>query len=163
MKTILTQTDALEIYNSGSEFVIKTLMEQNTEIEILKRILEADIKRIEIEKTLSELNALDIEKLDEEVSNAIRKLLQIIESLNEENIKLRREIEYLKGKKKRSPSTDDKSDDKKDQSSEKERKERETCHPAKEPKSKSKKHKIKIDRTEICQIDKSQLPSRISL
>jgi len=159
MKTILTQKDALEIYNLGSEFVIKTLMEQYNEIEILKRILEANKKRIEIEKTLSELNALDIENLDEEVSNAIRKLLQIIESLNEENIKLRREVEYLKGKKKRSTSTDDKPDDKKDQSSEKERKERETCHPDKEPKSKAKKHKIKIDRTEICQIDKSQLPS----
>ena len=43
MKTILTQKDALEIYNLGSEFVIKTLMEQYNEIEILKRILEANI------------------------------------------------------------------------------------------------------------------------
>ena len=95
MKTILTQTDALEIYNLGSEFVIKTLMEQYNEIEILKRILEANKKRIEIEKTLSELNALDIENLDEEVSNAIRKLLQIIESLNEENIKLKNCNQHL--------------------------------------------------------------------
>jgi len=158
MKSNLTQEDAIEIYNSGPEFVIKTFMEHHDEIETLKSLLQADIKRIEIEKILSELN-LDVENLsllDEEVANAIRKLLQIIESLNDENTKLRNEIEYLKGKKKRSASADEKSDEKKDRSSEKERKL--SDQPAKEPKSKAKKHKIRIDRTEYCKVDKSQLP-----
>jgi len=155
MKSNLTHEEALEIYNSDPEFVIKTLMEQHNENE---NISQAEEKRIEIGKTLSKVN-LDIEKLclsDEEVSNAIKKLLQIIESLNEENIKLRNEIEYLKGKKKRKGSSEGKSDEAKDRSSEKERK---SAQPAKDSKSKAKKHKIRIDRTEICRIDKTQLPA----
>jgi len=56
MKSNLTQEEALAIYNSGSEFVIKTLIEQYDEIETLKNILQSDKQTIEIEKILSDLN-----------------------------------------------------------------------------------------------------------
>ena len=122
MQTNLTQQYELAIYNSGSEFVIKTLMEQYNEIETLKTLLQAEEKKIEIEKILSDLN-LDIDNLlDDEISNAIKRLLQIIENLNEENIKLRREIEYLKNIRKKTPAVGEISDQKDDRSSEKERK-----------------------------------------
>ena len=115
-----------------------------------------------IEQQLESLNIHPDEIPDEDISDAINLLFQLIEELhldNEklktENQKLRDEINLLKGEQGKPdiPSSKKKQDG--DISSEKERKKQE---PPKQKKSKSKKHKIKIDRTEICTVDLTGLP-----
>ncbi len=88
-------------------------------------------------------------------------LFQLIERLSQENEelkttnqKLRDEISLLKGEQGKPKIRGNKKPGG-NISSEKERKTREK---KKEKKSKAKKHKIKIDRTEVCEVDHSELP-----
>ncbi len=115
-----------------------------------------------ITETLSGLNLSPHDFADDGMAKTVAILLQIIEELNSQNVKMATEIEYLREENKRLKGGDSDSDkndpDKKspkDLSSEKERKKRK---PSKKPKSKAKKHKIHVDRTEICPVDKTVLP-----
>ena len=115
-----------------------------------------------IAQTLETINIRPDEIHDEELSKAFRLLLQLIEELSEyvekmraENQRLRDEISLMKGEQ---PKPDIKPSRKRpgeDISSEDERK---TKNPPKNKKSKTKKPKIKIDRVEVCEVDKDILP-----
>ncbi len=115
-----------------------------------------------IAQALESINIRPDEIHDEQLSKAFRLLLQLIEELSEhvekltaENQKLRDEISLMKGEQ---PKPDIKPSRKRpgeDISSEDERK---TRNPPKDKKSKTKKPKIKIDRVEICEVDKDILP-----
>ena len=116
---------------------------------------------IEITKQLLDLNLYLNEISDDELSNAFKLLLQMIEEMHSENERLKEEIQYLKKRLKEESNTDNTkdSDDKKtraDHSSEDERKKRTT--PKIPKKREVKKDKINIDRIEPCKIDKSILP-----
>nr|QNO45178.1 hypothetical protein GMDKAGHH_00031 [Methanosarcinales archaeon ANME-2c ERB4]QNO46021.1 hypothetical protein OOGCPJEC_00006 [Methanosarcinales archaeon ANME-2c ERB4]QNO50348.1 hypothetical protein DELCLCLG_00002 [Methanosarcinales archaeon ANME-2c ERB4] len=116
----------------------------------------------EIARTLETIDIRPDEIHDEQLSEAFRIFLQLIEELSEnneklkeENQKLRDEISLMKGEQ---PKPDIKPSGKKpnsDISSEKERKPKNT---PKNKKSKTKKPKIKIDRVEVCEVDKDILP-----
>jgi regulator of replication initiation timing len=118
----------------------------------------------EISEILDEIN-IRFDKIDDkEISVAFSALLQLIERLSQENEKLkadsqrlRDENNLLKGEHGK-PRIRGNTNKGKDVSSEAERKEREKN---KEKKSKAKKHKIKIDRTEICKVDRSELPEDV--
>ncbi|MCG7850341.1 MAG: transposase [ANME-2 cluster archaeon] len=114
-----------------------------------------------IEQQLESLNIHPDEISDEHISKAINLLFQLIEELYIENEKLktenqkqRDEINLLKGEQGKPdiPSSKKKQGD---ISSENERKKQE---PPKQKRSKAKKHKIKIDRTEICRVNQTDLP-----
>jgi len=115
-----------------------------------------------IAQTLETINIRPDEIYDEQLSEAFRILLQLIEELNEhveklksENQKLRDEISLMKGEQ---PKPDIKPAGKKpnvDISSEEERKPKNT---PKNKKPKTKKDKIKIDRVVVCEVDKDILP-----
>lgn len=111
---------------------------------------------------LTALNISSDQTLGEQEAKAFHILLQLIEGLTEENErlrtevqKLRDEINLLKGEQAKPNIPSSKKKDKEDNSSEAERKSRE---PSNDKKSKAKKDKIKIDRTQICKVDKSDLP-----
>lgn len=96
------------------------------------------------------------------LAEAFRTLLQLVESLNEEleqlsavMRKLRDENRLLKGEPSQPEIKASQKKKRTDISSERERKERE---PPAEKKSKAKKHKIKVDRIEICPVDPAELP-----
>jgi len=115
-----------------------------------------------IEQQLETLNIHPDEIPDEDISNDINLLFQLIEELHmdneklkSENQKLRDENNLLKGEQGKPNIPSSKKKQKGDISSENERKKQE---PPKPKKSKSKKHKIKIDRTEICTVDLTDLP-----
>ena len=115
-----------------------------------------------IEQQLESLNIHPDEISDEHTSKAVNLLFQLIEELykeNEklktENQKLRDEINLLKGEQGKPNIPSSKKKQKGDISSENERKKQE---PPKQKRSKAKKHKIKIDRTEICTVDQTDLP-----
>jgi regulator of replication initiation timing len=98
-----------------------------------------------------------------QLAEAFRMLLQLVESLNEkveqlkvENQKLRDENNQLKGEQGQPEIRASTKKKQGDISSEQERKEYKV---ATEKKSKAKKHKIKIDRTKICVVDKAELPT----
>jgi hypothetical protein len=115
-----------------------------------------------IAQTLKTINIRPDEIHDEQLSEAVRLLLQLIEELSEyarevtaENQKLRDEISLMKGEQ---PKPDIKPSGKKpnvDISSEEERKPKNT---PKNKKPKTKKDKIKIDCVEVCEVDKDILP-----
>ncbi|NIA11996.1 MAG: hypothetical protein GWP10_20320 [Nitrospiraceae bacterium] len=115
-----------------------------------------------IAQTLETINIHPDEIHDEQLSEAFRILLQLIEELSEyvekvtaENQKLRDEISLMKGEQ---PKPDIKPSRKRpgeDISSEEERKPKNT---PKNKKPKTKKPKIKIDRVEVCEVDKDILP-----
>jgi len=84
----------------------------------------------------------------------IERLSQENEKLKAENQKLRDEISLLKGEQGKPKIRGNKKPGE-NISSERERKKREK---KKKKKSKAKKHKIKIDRTEVCKVDRSNLP-----
>jgi hypothetical protein len=104
---------------------------------------------------------------DEQLAKEVAILYQIIELLNEDNKKIRAERQELRdalallqgeqGQPKIKGGQQKKKEEEKegDISSEKERKSRK---PPEEKKSKAKKHKIKIDRSQICEVDRSKLP-----
>ncbi len=124
--------------------------------------------RVEISRILARLKIRPEEIEDEQLAEEVAKLYQVIELLNEDNEKLRVERQELrdtlallkgeqgkpeiKGNKKKKENEEGKEGD---ISSEKERKSRK---PPEEKKSKAKKDKIKIDRSRICEVDKSILP-----
>lgn len=118
--------------------------------------------RNDIKKIVSDLSD-DIESIkDEKVRTIQNNLLNLIEylmaendQLREENQKLRDENNRLKGEQGQ-PSVRKQTKGKNDHSSEKDRKPR--GQQPKKKKFKKKKNKIKVDRTEICHIDKDQLP-----
>jgi len=126
-----------------------------------KRDYYEDVDPSEIKRILDDI-AIRFDGVDNEnVSGALLILLEIVERLNEENEKLkvenqrlRDENNLLKGEQSK-PKIRGNTNKGKDVSSEKERKERKK---KKGKKSKAKKHKIKIDRTEICKIDRTELP-----
>ena len=100
---------------------------------------------------------------DPKLAEAFRILLQLVESLNEEieqlkieKQELRDENNQLKGEQGQPEIRASRKKKQGDISSEQERKE---YKPATEKKSKAKKHKIKIDRTKICAVDKTELPA----
>jgi len=116
----------------------------------------------EIKKILEGINIRPDAIDNESASKAVFALLQLVERLNKnnenlkiENQNLRDAINLLKGEQGK-PTVLGKTKGKQgDVSSEKERKEREI---KKDPKSKTKKGKIKVDRNEICKVDSSILP-----
>lgn len=118
-----------------------------------------------IRQKLESLNVQPDEIADPQLAEAFRTLLQLVESLNEENEqlqaekqKLRDEISLLKGEQGQPEIKASKKKKWTDISSERERKER---TPPVEKKSKAKKHKIKVDRVEICPVDQDELPDDI--
>jgi len=99
--------------------------------------------------------------MENQAAKDFQTLLQLIEELHADNERLKTEVQklrdennLLKGEQPKPKITPSKKENK-DTSSEKERKDRE---PKKEKKSKAKKHKIKIDRSEVCYVDKNILP-----
>ena len=110
------------------------------------------------------LSKIDISPGDtdhKKLAKVLPTIIQLIEHLSQENIKLkeenqklRDEISLLKGEQGR-PKIRGNKKPAKNISSEKERKKR-AEHKGK--KSKVKKNKIKIDRTEVCEVDQSKLP-----
>ena len=103
---------------------------------------------------------------DEQLAEEVKLLYQVIEQLNGDNERLRVEnqrlrdaLAVLKGEQGKPNIKGNKKTEQTEQdgdiSSEKERKSRK---PPEEPKSKAKKHKIKIDRTQLCPVDKNTLP-----
>jgi hypothetical protein len=115
--------------------------------------------RLAITQVLENLNINFDEIQDQKISQALRFLFQLTEVMNEdieklrkENQKLRDEINLLKGEQ---GKPDVPASKKKDISSEKERK---ASERNKEKKSKAKNHKINIDRTQICEVNKRNLP-----
>jgi len=122
------------------------------------QIIDIIMKPKSIEQQLESLNIHP----DEDISDAINLLFQLIEELHinyeklkTENQKLRDENNLLKGEQGKPDILSSKKKQKGDISSENERKKQE---PPKQKRSKSKKHKIKIDRTEICMVDQTDLP-----
>ncbi len=115
-----------------------------------------------ITEMLSELNFRLDDIADEKMAKAVTTLLIIIEELNSKNEKLATEIEYLRSEINRLKGDGDETNKNdpgkrkpKDHSSEKERKGRKS---PKKRKSNKRKHKISVDRTEICEVDKTILP-----
>jgi len=118
-----------------------------------------------ITQQLESLNINPDEIADEQVSRAIHFLLQLIEEmhienekLKTENQKLRDEINLLKGEQSKPNIPANKKKQKEDISSEAERKK---LQSPKQKRSKAKKHKIKINRTEICKVDQTDLPDDV--
>ena len=116
-----------------------------------------------IEQKLKSLNIYPDDISDEHISKAINLLFQLIEELyieNEklkaENQKLRDENNLLKGEQGKPDIPSSKKKQKGDISSENERNKQE---PPKQKRSKAKKHKIEIDRTEICTVNQTDLPA----
>jgi len=116
------------------------------------------MKRKDIEKIISGLSD-EIDLIaDEKVKTIHKALFNLVEYLIAENDKLREEVQRLRDENNRLKGEQGQPSIRKqtDHSSEKDRKPR--GQQAKKKKSKKKKDKIKIDRTEVCDVDKSQLP-----
>jgi hypothetical protein len=116
----------------------------------------------QIAETLKHLNIHPDEIADERLAEVIRIMIQLIEELceenerlKEENRKLRDAINLLKGEQIRPNIKSSGKKPNNDISSEEERK---TSNTSKKKKSKAKKHKIKIDRIEVCKVDQNILP-----
>ena len=114
----------------------------------------------ELKQILQEIN-IRFDEIGNESSKAVFVLLQLVECLNQENEKLkienqklRDEVNLLKGEQGKPNVRGNKKGDQGNVSSEKEREKREDKG---EKNSKTKKDKIKIDRTEICEVDQSEL------
>ncbi|MDX2512070.1 MAG: transposase, partial [Desulfobacterales bacterium] len=120
--------------------------------------------REEIKKMLHKLNVRE-DILDKEaLSQTLRILINIVESLSDQNEKLKIEIQKLRDENNRLKGEQGKPNIRGNKgggkgqnfSSEKERKERKE---KKKKKSKSKKENIQIDRSEVCEVDPSKLPA----
>jgi len=115
-----------------------------------------------IVQTLESIKIRPDEIHDEQLSEAFRLLFQVVEELVEyivkltaEKQKLRDEISLMKGEQPKPNIKPSRKRPNKDISSEDERKDK---TPPEEKRSKEKKSKIKIDRVEICVVDKAILP-----
>jgi hypothetical protein len=120
---------------------------------------------VTIAQQLESLKIRPDEISNKESSKAINLLLQLIEGLhieNEklktENQKLRDEINLLKGEQGKPNFPASKKKQKENISSESERNK---LKPPKQKRSKAKKHKIKVDRTEICKVNQNELPNDV--
>lgn len=120
------------------------------------------MNRSEVTQILETLNISPDEIADERLAEAFRILLHLIEVLSGENENLKAEIQklrdainLLKGEQAKPDIKPSGKRPNEDISSEEERKSKNT---PKEKKSKAKKQKIKIDRVEVCKVDKSILP-----
>jgi len=120
------------------------------------------MNRAAVTQILKILNIHPDEIQDKQLSEAFRILLQLIEEFSEytekleaEIQKLRDEINLLKGEQAKPNIKSSKKKPNEDISSEEERKPK---NPPERKKPKAKKHKIKIDRTEVCKVDQSILP-----
>jgi hypothetical protein len=120
------------------------------------------MNRSAVTQTLEALNIRPDEIADERLAEVFRILLLLIEELCEENEKLKVEIQklrdainLLKGEQTR-PNI--KSSGKKPNNDISSEEERRTSNTSKKKKSKAKKHKIKIDRIEVCKVDQDILP-----
>jgi hypothetical protein len=120
------------------------------------------MNRAAVTQTLKILNIRPDEIQDKQLSEAFHLLLQIIEELSEHIEKLKAEIQklrdennLLKGEQVKPDIKPSRNKPNEDISSENERRPK---NSPKEKKSKSKKHKIKIARTEVCKVDQSVLP-----
>jgi hypothetical protein len=151
---------------AGEEVKRSEVLKQKEEQKGSENRGRAKLRRAEIKEILAGLNIRPEEIEDEQLAEKVRKLLHLIELLNEDNEQVRAEKQELQdamnllkgeqGKPKIKASQKKPEEEKEgDISSEQERKSRK--EPS-EKKSKAKKHKIKIDRTEICPVDKSILP-----
>ncbi len=130
---------------------------------------KAKTNQAEIRRILATLKIRPEEIEDEQLGQEVEKLYRVIELLSEDNEQIRAERQKLRdalallqgeqGKpniKGGPPQEDaDKEGKERDISSEQERKSRK---PPEKPKSKAKKHKIKIDRSQVCEVDQSKLP-----
>jgi len=121
------------------------------------------MNRSQITEALKALNIHPDEIADERLAEVICILFQLIEDLSEENEKLKAEnqklrdaINLLKGEQAKPDTKPSRKKPNEDISSEEERKPKNIL---KKKKSKAKKHKIKIDRVEVCKVDKSLLPN----
>ncbi len=126
------------------------------------RVKGIPMNRSQITEALKALNIRPDEIADERLAEAFRILLQLIEQLYEDNEKLKAEnqklrdaINLLKGEQAKPDTKPSRKKPNEDFSSEEERK---TKNILKKKKSKAKKYKIKIDRSEVCKVDKSILP-----
>ena len=115
-----------------------------------------------ITQTLETRNIHLDEIADKQSAEAFRIRFQLIEELSEENEKLKAVNQklraasiLLKGKQAKRDIKPSMKKPNEDYSSEEER---EPKNSSKEKKSKVRKHKIKIGRTEVCKVDKSILP-----
>jgi len=115
-----------------------------------------------ITQTLHHLQITPDAIQDEQVAEAFRRVLQLVEALSEENTrlqkeiqKLRDEINLLKGEQAKPEIAASKKNQQEDSSSEKERK---RPKPRSERKTKAKKAKIHIDRSEVCKVNREILP-----
>ena len=118
-----------------------------------------------ITEKIKDLNIHIDKDLNKEIEKAFWTLFQIIEELSQDNDKLskevqklRDEINLLKGEQGKPNIKPSKKKENEDHSSENDRKKRETPREDKAPKPKAKNHKIKIDRTEYCKVNKEDLP-----
>ena len=118
-----------------------------------------------ITEKIKDLNIHIDKDLNKEIKKAFWTLFQIIEELSQDNDKLskevqklRDEINLLKGEQGKPNIKPSKKKENEDHSSENDRKKRETPREDKAPKPKAKNHKIKIDRTEYCKVNKEDLP-----
>jgi len=116
----------------------------------------------EIKKTLDDLDLNIFSDVAKNTSDKIFVLIQLVEQLSKdnealktENQKLRDAINLLKGEQGKPVFPGKTKGEQGNVSSEKDIKKRK---PKTKRKSKAKKDKIKIDRSEVCKIDKSQLP-----
>lgn len=110
-------------------------------------------------KNILENLDINLDHIDETVQETVLALLNIVETLAQENAELRQQLQHLKDEINRLKGEQGKPDIKpnikkhKDISSEKERKPEKTAR-----KKRKKNQNIKINRTEICHLDKSKLP-----
>lgn len=114
-------------------------------------------KRAMLERLNIELDSITDEKIKETILylfNLIEELSETVRQLQKENQRLRDENNRLKGEQGRPNIKANKNKDLRDISSEKERKS-ETSERERD----TKKDKIKIDRHQICEVDKEKLPS----
>ena len=118
-----------------------------------------------ITEKLKSLNVNLDDYQNDDISKDFQTLFQIIEALQAENEKLKSKLEAalneigrLKGHDVQPSEKPGNKKDHSDISSEKERKKRDLNNQKNET-SKAKKHKIQIDRIEVCEIDKNSLPA----
>ena len=127
-------------------------------------------KKQSFQETLKEVESVMASISDLETKKVLNKLLNLVETihseneeLKEENQQLKDEVSHLKGEQGKPDIKGKKNDD---ISSEQERKANSTDDDTKKGKKKKRKRKpklprIKIDREEICPVDKSTLPKDI--